>query len=34
MTLIGQGGGISLDDLTTIAEQTEITPTGLEWLGG
>jgi hypothetical protein len=34
MTLIGEGGGISLNDLTKIAEQVEITPTGLDWLGG
>jgi hypothetical protein len=33
MTLIGEGGGISLNDLTKIAEQVEITPARLDWLG-
>jgi hypothetical protein len=34
LTLTGDGGGISLEDLTRIAEQVDITPTGLDWLGG
>jgi hypothetical protein len=34
LTLIGDGGGITVDDLTRIAEQVDITPTGLDWLGG
>jgi hypothetical protein len=33
MTLIGSGGGLTLTDLTKVAERAEITPAGLDWLG-
>ena len=33
MTLVGEGAGIGLTDLVKIAEQVEITPAGLDWLG-
>jgi hypothetical protein len=33
MTLIGEGGGITLDDLTKIAEQAEISPSAPDWIG-
>ena len=33
MTLVGQGDGLTLADLTKVAEQAEITPAGLDWLG-
>jgi hypothetical protein len=32
LTLIGQGGGITLNDLAKIAANVEITPAGLGWL--
>ncbi|MEU4428459.1 hypothetical protein AB0F81_48240, partial [Actinoplanes sp. NPDC024001] len=33
MTLAGHGAGLTLDDLRRVAEQVEITPSGLGWLG-
>jgi hypothetical protein len=33
MTLVGQGGGLTLDDLAKVAEHTEISTAGQDWLG-
>ncbi|BCJ39461.1 hypothetical protein GCM10010168_62910 [Actinoplanes ianthinogenes] len=33
MTLIGEGAGITLDDLTKIAEQAEISKSAPDWIG-
>ncbi|GGN64675.1 hypothetical protein GCM10010112_25170 [Actinoplanes lobatus] len=33
LTLVGNGAGLTVDDLRRIAEQTLVEPAGLEWLG-
>jgi hypothetical protein len=33
MTVVGQGDGLTLKDLTRTAEQAQVVPAGAAWLG-